>query len=119
MGNLESLRTYVDVRDAVEAYNTLVMHNPIKGEVYNIGGTYTAKVADTLNYLISLSSVKNIQIIVEKGRLRPIDADLQVPNMDKYYRHTGWRPKISFQKTMKDLLNYWRLITSNESYLRR
>jgi GDP-mannose 4,6-dehydratase len=108
VGNLDSLRTWSDVRDAVRAYHMLVTVNPKSGEYYNIGGTYTCTVRDMLQYLISLSTVKNIEIQVDKDRLRPIDADLQVPDTTKFREHTGWKPTISFEKTMGDLLDYWR-----------
>jgi GDPmannose 4,6-dehydratase len=120
VGNLESLRTYADVRDAVNAYYTLVTVNPTGGEYYNIGGTYTCKIADMLNYLISQSTVKNIEIVTDPERLRPIDADLQVPNCDKFKKHTGWESKISFEQTMNDLLDYWRnKVKSGRKFLRR
>ena len=61
-----------------------------------------------LHYLISLSTVKNITIELDSDRLRPIDADLQVPNTAKFHKHTNWQPEIPFEKTMLDLLNYWR-----------
>lgn len=109
VGNLNSLRTIADVRDAVHAYYLLVTHNPIGGEFYNIGGTYSTTIAEILNYLISLSPKKDqIKIEVDPERLRPIDADLQVPDTRKFHQHTGWKPEISFEKTMEDLLNYWR-----------
>jgi GDPmannose 4,6-dehydratase len=108
VGNLESLRTYADVRDAVRAYYMLLTTNPIKGEYYNIGGSYTCKIGDVLNYFINKSTVKNIEIVIDKDRLRPIDADLQVPNTNKFKQHTGWEPEIPFEKTMDDLLEYWR-----------
>lgn len=109
VGNLDSLRTYADVRDAVRAYFLLVTHNPIAGEYYNIGGSYTCTVGDTLHTLISLSTMKDlIRIETDPERLRPIDADLQVPDCTKFKQHTGWEPQISFETTMKDLLDYWR-----------
>ena len=109
VGNLKSLRTYADVRDAVRAYYMLVTVNPIGGEYYNIGGSYTCEVGDTLNTLITLSTMKDkIEIVTDPERLRPIDADLQVPDCRKFKEHTGWEPEISFEKTMKDLLDYWR-----------
>ncbi len=109
VGNLESLRTYADVRDAVRAYYLLVTNKPIKGEYYNIGGTFTCSVGETLNTLINLSTQKSkIRIQIDPLRLRPIDADLQIPNCNKFIQHTGWKPEISFQTTMQDLLNYWR-----------
>lgn len=109
VGNLKSLRTYADVRDAVRAYYMLATVNPIPGEYYNIGGSYTCEVGDTLNTLISYSTKKDkIQIVTDPERLRPIDADLQVPDYRKFKAHTGWKPEIPFEKTMHDLLDYWR-----------
>ncbi|HEU5281074.1 MAG TPA: GDP-mannose 4,6-dehydratase [Gammaproteobacteria bacterium] len=109
VGNLNSLRTIADVRDAVDAYYTLVTHNPIPGEYYNIGGTFSLSIGELLDYLISLSpEAKHIKVEIDPARLRPIDADLQVPDMRKFEQHTGWKPKITFEKTMSDLLNYWR-----------
>ena len=109
VGNLKSLRTIADVRDAVRAYFMLLTINPIGGEYYNIGGTHSLEIGEILDYLISISSIKSdLKIVVDKSRLRPIDADLQVPNTIKFKNHTGWEPEISFQKTMLDLLNYWR-----------
>lgn len=109
VGNLNSLRTIADVRDAVRAYYMLVTHKPVGGEFYNIGGTYSLTVAEILNYLISLSSKRDqIKIEVDPERLRPIDADLQVPDTSKFEKHTGWKAEIPFEKTMQDLLDYWR-----------
>lgn len=109
VGNLKSLRTYADVRDAVRAYYLLVTVDPVPGEYYNIGGSYTCEVGDTLNTLISYSTRKDeIQILTDPERLRPIDADLQVPDCRKFKMHTGWEPQISFETTMHDLLDYWR-----------
>lgn len=108
VGNLDSMRTYADVRDAVRAYYMLLTVNPIPGEYYNIGGTYTCKISDMLNYLLSKSKVPNIEIIVDQDRLRPIDADLQVPNTEKFSKHSGWKTEITFEETMDDLLEYWR-----------
>lgn len=121
VGNLNSLRTIADVRDAVHAYYLLVTHNPIPGEFYNIGGTFSCTVEEILNYLISLSSLKNeIKVEVDPDRLRPIDADLQVPDTKKFQKHTGWKPQISFEQTMQDLLDYWRMrVNQSESFLLR
>lgn len=121
VGNLNSLRTFADVRDAVRAYYMLVTVNPIGGEYYNIGGAYTCKVGDMLEYLISLSPMKSqIKIEVDPERLRPIDADLQIPDTSKFEEHTGWKPQISFEQTMSDLLNYWRFrVNRGERFLQR
>jgi GDP-mannose 4,6-dehydratase len=119
-GNLESLRTWADVRDAVRAYYLLVTVNPIAGEVYNIGGSYTCSVGDMLQTLLSFSTATGIRVETDPERLRPIDADLQVPDTTKFRTHTGWRPEIPFEQTMSDLLDYWRArIASGQRFLQR
>jgi len=120
VGNLKSLRTIADVRDAVRAYYMLVTVNPIPGSYYNIGGTFTCEIGDILNTLIEMSTIKDIKIEIDPARLRPIDADLQVPDTSKFTNHTGWKPKINFDQTMRDLLNYWReRISNKEKFLVR
>ena len=109
VGNLDSLRTIADVRDAVRAYFMLLTSNPIPGAYYNIGGSHAVTIREVLETLIDLSPLKNtIKIEVDPERLRPIDADLQVPDTSKFKTHTGWAPQIPYHKTISDLLEYWR-----------
>ncbi|NKB19877.1 MAG: NAD-dependent epimerase/dehydratase family protein [Alphaproteobacteria bacterium] len=119
-GNLNSMRTWSDVRDAVRAYYMLLTVNPIPGEYYNIGGTYSCTVGDMLQHLLSLSTRKDIEVQTEQGRIRPIDADLQVPDTTKFQTHTGWQPEIPFEQTMQNLLDYWReQIANGEKFTTR
>ncbi|MEE9398924.1 MAG: GDP-mannose 4,6-dehydratase, partial [Dehalococcoidales bacterium] len=78
VGNLESIRTFLDARDAVKAYWLLVNRCP-PGEVYNIGGTETMTVGEMLNRLLKLAKVKNINVEVDQQRLRPSDVTRQIP----------------------------------------
>ena len=120
VGNLDSLRTWSDVRDAVRAYHMLVTKNPTAGEYYNIGGSFSCSVKDMLNHLMSLSTRDDIIVVTDPDRLRPIDADLQVPDTRKFKEHTGWEPTVPFEKTMLDLLNYWRdIVKTNKNFLVR
>jgi GDPmannose 4,6-dehydratase len=98
----------------------LVTVNPIPAAYYNIGGTYTCTIADMLETLLSMSTTKNIKVEIEPERLRPIDADLQVPNTAKFRGVTGWEPEIPFEQTMLDLLQYWReRVKSGQDFLTR
>ena len=120
VGNLNSLRTFSDVRDAVRAYYLLLTVQPVIGQYYNIGGNFSCKVGEMLDYLISISNNLDIEIKIDRKRLRPIDADLQIPDTNKFKKHTGWEPKISFEETMKDLLDYWRVkVNTNPNQLLR
>jgi GDP-mannose 4,6-dehydratase len=119
-GNLDSLRTFADVRDAVRAYYLLVTVGPVPGAYYNIGGTYTCTIAEMLAKLVSMSTAKDIRVETDPERLRPIDADLQVPNTAKFKAVTGWEPTIPFEQTMQDLLDYWRgRVRSGQGFLTR
>jgi len=122
VGNLESMRTIADVRDAVRAYHMLVTVKPISGEYYNIGGSHSCTIGEILNDLISLSTIKDqLKVEVDKDRIRPIDADLQVPDTSKFKNHTGWEPIIPYEKTILDLLDFWRIqvAKNNGNYLTR
>lgn len=107
VGNLNSVRTWMDVRDAVKAYWLLV--NKCKpGEVYNIGGVETMTIGQMLNLLLKLSTRKDIKIVVDPARLRPSDVTLQIPSVAKFKKTTNWKPTIKFASTVKDTLDYWR-----------
>jgi GDPmannose 4,6-dehydratase len=115
VGNLNSLRTIADVRDAVRAYYLLVTVDPQPGAYYNIGGTYSCSIEQVLQTLIDMSPRANeIRVEVDPERLRPIDADLQVPDTRKFQAHTGWKPEIPYETTMADLLDYWRKRVARE-----
>ncbi len=121
-GNLNSVRTIADVRDAVRAYYLLLTRNPQRGEVYNIGGAHTCKAFDVLHELQRNCENHALWHPVMKEdpeRMRPIDADHQVPDCSKFKNHTGWEPLIPFEQTMRDLLNYWRERVKTGAYLTR
>ncbi len=106
VGNLDSVRTIADVRDAVRAYHMLLTVDPKPGEVYNIGGAHTCTIREILTALFEQSKVYSIH--VDSKRLRPLDLTLQIPDCSKFTERTGWMPLISFKQTMRDLLSYWR-----------
>lgn len=105
-GNLDSVRTIIDVRDAMRAYWLTITHCA-PGEAYNIGGTTTLKVGEFLERLIALSEA-DIVTRCDPSLLRPTDVTLQIPCIEKFKEATGWEPEYSFEDSMSDLLNYWR-----------
>ena len=105
-GNLDSVRTLIDIRDAMRAYWEAALHcRP--GEVYNIGGTTTMAVGEFLQRLISLSNVP-IPTRCDRDLLRPADVTLQIPCVDRFVRETGWKPVYTFEESMENLLSHWR-----------
>ncbi|MDY6844899.1 MAG: GDP-mannose 4,6-dehydratase [Thermodesulfobacteriota bacterium] len=106
VGNLNSIRTFADVRDAVKAYWVLMEKCP-PGEVYNIGGSETMTIEKMLEILKEMTQCP-IEHEVTATLLRPSDVTLQIPDTSKFQNVTGWRPTIPIQKTLNDLLDYHR-----------
>ncbi len=105
-GNLDSVRTLIDVRDAMRAYWEALQHCE-PGEAYNIGGSTTLSVGDVLQRLIALAT-RPVPTRLDPRLLRPADVTLQIPNVDKFVRVTGWRPRYGFDESLRHLLDYWR-----------
>ena len=108
VGNLDAKRDFTDVRDIVRAYE-LAAQKGISGEVYNLGSGKSHKINDILQTLLSFSS-KEITVKVDPARFRPIDIPEIVCNVGKFHKLTGWKPEKPFEKTLKDILDYWRKI---------
>ena len=105
-GNLDSVRTLIDVRDAMEAYWIAALHCR-SGEIYNIGGLTSMSVGEFLEILIKESGVP-IKTKPDSSLFRPADVTLQIPNVEKFHEATGWSPKYTIEESIKNLLEYWR-----------
>jgi len=106
VGNLEAIRDFTDVRDMVKAY-WLATEKGKPGEVYNICSGKGYKIKKVLDILLSLTKEK-IEIRQDPKRMRPSDVPVLVGDSAKFRKATGWKPEIPFEKTLEDLLNYWR-----------
>lgn len=106
VGNLNAQRDYTDVRDMVIAY-LLAVEKCDAGDVYNISTGKAVHIGDMLKLLISKSKTK-IEIKEDTNRMRPSDVPVLIGDNSKFVQKTGWKPEIPFEKTMEDLLNYWR-----------
>jgi len=105
-GNLDSIRTLIDVRDAMQAYWDAAVYCEY-GEAYNIGGLTTISVGEFLEMLKGSSTVP-ISSRVDPQLLRPVDVTLQIPCTDKFTQLTGWKPQYDFKESVEYLLFYWR-----------
>lgn len=106
VGNLEASRDYTDVRDMVRGY-LLSVEKCDAGDVYNICTGKSILIKDMLNMLLAMSKTK-IEIRPDKARMRPSDVPVLLGDNSKFVAKTGWKAEIPFEKTMEDLLNYWR-----------
>ena len=106
VGNLETKRDFTDVRDMVKAY-WLALDKGEPGKVYNICSGSAIQIKGVLNHLLELSSRK-VEIMKDPKRMRPSDNPILQGNSSKFRRRSGWKPKIPLEKTLKDILEYWR-----------
>ena len=105
-GNLNSIRTYLDLDDAIKAYWLTAKRGKV-GEIYNIGGNKSVKVGDVLKRLIKFSN-KKIKTKINPKLLRVKDVTLQIPSTNKFQRHTRWKANTSLNKSLLNLLNEFR-----------
>lgn len=105
-GNLNSTRTIIDIEDAMRSYWVAATRGKI-GEIYNISGNKTFKIGKFLEILKKRSKVKIISKI-DKNLLRKTDVTLQIPNSNKFRKHTKWKPKIKFEDSLNNFLNEFR-----------
>src|SRR5687768_17575231 len=106
VGNLEAVRDFTDVRDMVRAY-WLAVTKAKPGEVYNLATGNGIVIREMLERLISLASVE-VKIETDPERLRPSDVEILIGDASKFKADTGWEPRIPFDQTLRDLLDYWR-----------
>jgi len=106
VGNLTAQRDFSDVRDIVRAY-WLALRECKPGEAYNICSEKTRTIQAVLDLLLSLTS-QSIKIRQNPSRMRPADIEVIQGDCTKFRKQTGWKPEIAFERTMTDLLDYWR-----------
>ena len=112
VGNLSSVRTYQDSRDAVRAYYLLALEsrkgNVPCGEAFNIAGEEVYKLPEVIDLLIGMSTHRDIRVETDSDRLRPIDADYQMFDNTKIKSFINWKPEIPTRQMFSDLLSHWR-----------
>jgi GDP-4-dehydro-6-deoxy-D-mannose reductase len=106
VGNLDSERDFSDVRDVAGAYY-LSLEKGKSGEVYNICSETSWKIKDMLDRLLTMTDAK-IELKPDPARLRPSDVPRLRGDCSRFKKDTGWAPRIPFERTLKDMLDYWR-----------
>jgi GDP-4-dehydro-6-deoxy-D-mannose reductase len=106
VGNLEAQRDVTDVRDVVRAYASL-MQSGTTGVVYNVASGVARSIRSILDALVSRSRVP-VRVEVDPARMRPNDVPVVVGDFARLSAATGWRPAITFDEMLDDLLSYWR-----------
>jgi GDP-4-dehydro-6-deoxy-D-mannose reductase len=107
VGNLETRRDFTDVRDTVRAY-ILLMQKGKKGEVYNVCRGRSIALREILEILLSSAS-RTVRVEQDPEKIRKVDIPSLVGDNRKIKAETGWEPQVPLERTLADLLDYWRI----------
>jgi len=108
VGNLDTHRDLTDVRDMVRAY-ALLMEHGIPGTIYNVASGISRQMRTVLNALVARSR-SAVEIVLDQARFRPNDLPVLIGDATRLRTDTGWAPRISFDRTLDDILDYWRSV---------
>lgn len=106
VGNLNAARDFSDVRDVVRAYGLLLQKGK-SGETYNVGSGHAITIDEILKKILLQSKI-TIQVDVDQEKLRPVDVPIIEADISKLQACTGWKPEITLEQTITDVLTYWR-----------
>lgn len=115
IGNLETIRVVMDVRDTVMAYYKLMVNKNSNGQVFNVCGDTPRKMEFFTDMLIDLSGAK-VTKVINPNYYRKIDIAYQHGDCKKLKDLTGWSTTIPIEQTLNDLLNYWKTKWANYTY---
>lgn len=107
VGNLAAVRDFLDVRDVVRAYGTVLEHPDPPPGVYNLASGQGQSIQELLNGMLALAGVE-VEVQVDPVLFRPLEVPTQIGNADKFRQTFNWHPETPWRKTVRDLLEYWR-----------
>jgi GDP-4-dehydro-6-deoxy-D-mannose reductase len=111
VGNVEVRRDFSDVRDVVRAYAALVDKGRI-GEIYNVCSGIGVALSDVIKQFQAVCR-RAVSIEVDQVRIRSGESLAVVGDSSKIRKETGWYPQIPMERTLQDLMDYWREKTSS------
>ena len=109
-GNLDAQRDITDVRDMARAYIALMRHGA-SSTLYNVSSGTTRVMRSVLDALVARARVQ-VRVETDPALMRPSDTPIVLGDPTRLREATGWRPEVSFDQTLDDLLTYWRSITT-------
>ena len=109
VGNLDAQRDMTDVRDMARAYAGL-MEKGTPSTIYNVASGVARSMKSILAALVARARV-TVRIETDPALLRPSDTPVLLGDASRLRTATGWEPQIPFERTLDDLLTYWRAIT--------
>jgi len=107
-GDVSLVRDFLDVRDVVKAYY-LLLEKGVPGELYNICSGTGRSIKEIIDILSNLLDVQ-IDVEVDKEKIRPSDNKIIIGDNFKIHNLTGWQPQFTITDSLCDLIAYWKKI---------
>jgi GDP-4-dehydro-6-deoxy-D-mannose reductase len=109
LGNMAAQRDFTDVRDVAKAYLALI-RNGHSGVAYNICSGEPRSIQYVLDKLIELAGVR-VEQVSDPSKFRQVDTPISFGDASLNHEHTGWRPQIPFEQSLRDVLDLARAAT--------
>ena len=125
VGNLDARRDFTDVRDVVRAYRCLAVDGR-PGAAYNVCTGTTVSIREVAERLVEIAGLdrygggpdgsdgsrptgpNQIRLLDDPSLHRPVDVAVSCGDPTAIRSDTGWQPELSLDRTLVDLLEYWR-----------
>lgn len=104
VGNLDSVRDFLDVDDVIDAYVAL-LDRAVTAGAYNVASGRGTSARELLASLLARSTLRP-EVEVDPARVRP--TDLCVGDARRLREVTGWEPRRRLDDTLGRVLGYWR-----------
>ena len=105
-GDIDTTRDFTDVRDMVGAYAAMFARGT-SGATYVIGSGQERRVRDLLLDMCRIAGVTP-EVHQDPARLRPAEQRRMAADASRLQQDTGWRPSISMETTLVDILEHAR-----------
>lgn len=114
-GNLDAFRDFLDVRDVCAAYALCLRHADRfeSGTILNIASGTARRIGDVLAGLLAVSDLA-VHIEHDAARARPTDIPLAIGDARRLRDRLGWRPRVAWLRTLRDVLDDWTLRIAEE-----
>lgn len=117
VGNLDAERDFLDVRDVVAAYRSIILKGTAlaKNVVFNIASGRARRIREALDGLLELAA-RPIAVQPDPSRMRPSETPLVLGDAGRARALLGWAPRYSWRQTLSDILDDWRYrVSSSEA----
>lgn len=111
VGNIDLVRDFVDVRDVVKAYY-LLLHRGKKGETYNICSGTGSSLRKILMHMMEILNL-HVEVVTDAQLIRPNENLVIIGSNKKIYEEVGWKPFISLEQSLEDIIHYWEVKSRN------